>query len=398
MKKLLSAALTSLKLLLLASILLPGNAYSEWGLNLQPPSTPIAEQILNLHNAIMLVCLVIFIVVFGVMFYSLYAHRKSRGHEAHKFSHSTKLEVVWTIIPFVILVGMAIPSTATLLFMEDTTESDLTVKITGYQWKWHYEYLDHNIDYFSNLSTPLAQIENREPKGEHYLLEVDNPVVLPSNKKVRFLITSNDVIHAWWIPKFGVKKDAVPGYINEFWAYIDEPGTYRGQCAELCGKAHGFMPIVAEVLSPQDFDSWVDEQSESGAQVAQASEESMNITSAENAGEQSDIQMAQADSNWTMEQLMARGEEVYVQCLACHGAQGQGLPPAFPPLTGSEIATGPIAGHIDIVMNGKSGTTMVAFKHQLSDSDIAAVVTYERNALGNSVGDMVQPSEIAALR
>lgn len=375
MKKLLNTAVKPLKLLTLVAILLPGNAYSEWGLNLPAPSTPIAEQILNLHNAIMLVCLVIFIVVFGVMFYSLYAHRKSRGHEAQQFSHSTKLEVVWTVIPFIILVGMAIPSTATLLFMEDTTESDLTVKITGYQWKWHYEYLDHNIDYFSNLSTPRAQIENREPKGEHYLLEVDNPVVLPSNKKVRFLITSNDVIHAWWIPKFGVKKDAVPGYINEFWASIDEPGTYRGQCAELCGKDHGFMPIVAEVLSPQDFDAWVDEQSD--MQVAEAE---------------------QADRTWTMEELMARGQEVYVQCIACHGDQGQGLPPAFPPLTGSPITTGPIADHINIVMNGKPNTTMVAFKQQLSDSDLAAVITYERNALGNSVGDMVQPSEIKALR
>ncbi len=375
MKKLLSTAVKPLKLLTLVAILLPGNAHSEWGLNLPAPSTPIAEQILNLHNAIMLVCLVIFIVVFGVMFYSLYAHRKSRGHEAHQFSHSTKLEVVWTVIPFIILVGMAIPSTATLLFMEDTTESDLTVKITGYQWKWHYEYLDHNIDYFSNLSTPRAQIENREPKGEHYLLEVDNPVILPSNKKVRFLITSNDVIHAWWIPKFGVKKDAVPGYINEFWVSIDEPGTYRGQCAELCGKDHGFMPIVAEVVSSQDFDAWVNEQSVT--QIAEAE---------------------QADSTWTMEELMARGQEVYVQCIACHGDKGQGLPPAFPPLTGSPITTGPIADHIDIVMNGKPNTTMVAFKEQLSDSDIAAVITYERNALGNSVGDMVQPSEIKALR
>ena len=207
------------------------------------------------------------------------------------------------------------------------------------------------------------------------MLEVDNPVILPSNKKVRFLITSNDVIHAWWIPKFGVKKDAVPGYINEFWVSIDEPGTYRGQCAELCGKDHGFMPIVAEVVSSQDFDSWVNEQSVT--QIAEAE---------------------QADRTWTMEELMARGQEVYVQCLACHGDQGQGVPPTFPPLTGSPITTGPIADHIDIVMNGKPNTTMVAFKEQLSDSDIAAVITYERNALGNSVGDMVQPSEIKALR
>ncbi len=364
-----------LRLAVAAVAFLPFSAYSEWGLNLPPPSTPIASRILDLHNAIMLVCLVIFIVVFGVMFYSLYAHRKSRGYKAHQFSHNSKLEVVWTIIPFFILVGMAIPSTATLLFMEDTTDSDLTVKITGYQWKWQYEYLDHDIDFFSNLSTPRAQIENREPKGEHYLIEVDNPIVLPANRKIRFLLTSNDVIHAWWIPKFGVKKDAIPGYINEFWANIDEPGDYRGQCAELCGKDHGFMPIVANVMAEEDFDAWI------------ADQQAMKVASA-----------GEADRTWTMDELMAHGQEVYFQCIACHGDQGQGVPPTFPPLTGSEITIGPIGEHINIVMNGRPNTTMVAFKEQLSDADIAAVITYERNALGNSVGDLVQPSEIKALR
>lgn len=364
---------------LLATAWLPMEAWAEWGLNLPPPSTPIASRILELHNAIMLVCLVIFIVVFGVMFYSLYAHRKSKGHEAHQFSHNSKLEVVWTIIPFLILVGMAIPSTATLLFMEDTTESDLTVKVTGYQWKWHYDYLDHDIGFFSNLSTPRAQIENDEPKGENYLLEVDNPVILPANRKVRFLLASNDVIHAWWVPKFGVKKDAVPGYINEFWTFVDEPGTYRGQCAELCGKDHAFMPIVAEVLPPEEFDAWV------ASLQATQQEEQMAAADA-------------ADRAWTMDELMARGQEVYVNCLACHGDKGQGVPPNFPPLTGGVISTGPIAQHIDIVMNGKANTTMAAFKQTLNDVDIAAVITYERNALGNSVGDMVQPSEIKALR
>ena len=358
-----------------AAIFFPFSAFSEWGLNLPPPSTPIASRILDLHNAIMLICLIIFIVVFGVMFYSLYAHRKSRGHKASQFSHNSKVEVVWTVIPFLILVGMAIPSTATLLFMEDTTDSDLTIKVTGYQWKWQYEYLDHDISYFSNLSTPRAQIEGREPKGEHYLLEVDNPVVLPSNRKVRFLLTSNDVIHAWWIPKFGVKKDAIPGYINEFWAYVEEPGTYRGQCAELCGKDHGFMPIVADVMAAEDFDNWVAQQQ--GEQLASVGE---------------------ADRDWSMDELMERGKKVYVNCLACHGDQGQGVPPTFPPLTGSAITTGPIEEHIDIVMNGRPNTTMVAFKAQLSDADLAAVITYERNALGNSVGDLVQPAQIKALR
>ncbi len=364
-----------LRFAVVAVAFLPYSAYSEWGLNLPPPSTPIASRILDLHNAIMLVCLVIFIVVFGVMFYSLYAHRKSRGHKAHQFSHNSKLEVVWTVIPFLILVGMAIPSTATLLFMEDTTDSDLTVKITGYQWKWQYEYLDHDIDFFSNLSTPRAQIENREPKGENYLIEVDNPIVLPANRKIRFLLTSNDVIHAWWIPKFGVKKDAIPGYINEFWANIDEPGDYRGQCAELCGKDHGFMPIVANVMAEEDFDAWIVDQ------------QAMKVASA-----------GEADRTWTMDELMAHGQEVYFQCIACHGDQGQGVPPTFPPLTGSEVTIGPIDEHINVVMNGRPNTTMVAFKEQLSDADIAAVITYERNALGNSVGDLVQPSEIKALR
>jgi len=360
---------------IIAALLFPVNASAEWGLNLPPPSTSIASRILDLHNAIMLICLIIFIVVFGVMFYSLYAHRKSRGHKAHQFSHNSKLEVVWTIIPFIILVGMAIPSTATLLFMEDTTESDLTVKITGYQWKWEYEYLDHDIAFFSNLSTPRAQIENREPKTENYLLEVDKPMVIPANRKVRILLTSNDVIHAWWIPKFGVKKDAIPGYINEIWVNVDEPGTYRGQCAELCGKDHAFMPIVAEVLAAEDFDAWVDDQK--GVQMASAQE---------------------ADRSWTMDELMVRGEQVYINCIACHGDKGQGVPPAFPPLTASPITTGAIEDHINIVMKGKANTTMIGFEQQLSDADIAAVITYERNALGNSVGDLVQPSEIKALR
>ena len=377
-----------------AVIFFPFSAFSEWGLNLQPPSTPIASRILDLHNAIMLICLIIFIVVFGVMFYSLYAHRKSRGHRASQFSHNSKVEVVWTVIPFLILVGMAIPSTATLLFMEDTTDSDLTIKVTGYQWKWQYEYLDHDITYFSNLSTPRAQIEGREPKGEHYLLEVDNPVVLPSNRKIRFLLTSNDVIHAWWIPKFGVKKDAIPGYINEFWAFVEEPGTYRGQCAELCGKDHAFMPIVADVMAAEDFDNWVAEQK--GEQIASAGE--VNLDSSMDVNDIQLASAAEADRDWSMDELMERGKQVYVNCLACHGVEGQGVPPAFPPLTGSEITTGPIEEHIDIVMNGRSGTTMAAFKAQLSDADIAAVITYERNALGNSVGDLVQPAKIKALR
>ncbi len=256
------------------------SAHGEWGLNLPQPSTPIAEDILQLHNAIMLVCLIIFVVVFGVMFYALYAHRKSRGHEAATFSHSSTLEVVWTVIPFLILVGLAVPSTATLLRMEDTRDAELTIKVTGYQWKWRYEYLDQGIAFFSSLATPRSQIENREEKGEHYLLEVDNPVVIPAGKKVRFLITANDVIHSWWVPKFGVKKDAIPGYINEVWANVAEPGLYRGQCTELCGKDHGFMPVVVEVKAQSDFDAWVAEQQGSAAAATEPAQSDSALVAA----------------------------------------------------------------------------------------------------------------------
>lgn len=232
-------------------------AAAEWGLNLPPPVSPIGAEILNLHNLIMIICAVIFVIVFGVMFYSIYAHRQSRGARASQFSHSTRLEFVWSAIPAIILIGMAIPSTATLVMMEDTEQADMSVKVTGYQWLWGYEYLDHDVDFFSRLATPSAQINNLEDKGPDYLLEVDQPMVLPVNKKVRILITANDVIHAWWVPEFGVKKDAIPGYINEVWVLIEKEGTYRGQCAELCGKDHGFMPIVVEAVSQEEFDEWV---------------------------------------------------------------------------------------------------------------------------------------------
>ena len=263
-----SAVLTTLAALLTMAV----PAKAEWGLNLPIPVTPIGHEILNLHNMIMVICAVIFVGVFGVMFYSLYAHRKSKGHQASQFSHSTKAEIVWSVIPALILVGMAIPSTATLIHMEDTTEADLTVKVTGYQWKWRYDYLDSGIHFYSNLSTPRAQILNIEEKSPNYLLEVDNELVLPVGKKVRFLITANDVIHAWWIPQFGVKKDAIPGFINEIWTRVDEPGTYRGQCAELCGKDHGFMPIVVKAVSEEEFEAWVAETAAAQAQAGNSAQ------------------------------------------------------------------------------------------------------------------------------
>lgn len=351
-----------------------GFAHAAYKLNFQKPVTSIADKILELHNLILLICFVIFVVVFSFMFWVVIMHRKSRGRKAAKFHDSPVLEVVWTVIPFVILVVMAIPSTATLIEMDDVSDSELSVKITGYQWKWKYDYLDHDIGFFSNLATPRAQIENRQAKGEHYLLEVDNPVVVPVGKKVRFLVTANDVIHAWWVPQLGLKKDAIPGYINEIWARIEEPGIYRGQCAELCGQDHGFMPIVVQAVSPEEFDKWVDVQK--GKMLAEA---------------------GAADKTWTKDELMERGKQAFVACAACHGPNGEGVGP-FPKMAGSKIATGPVADHIKMVVHGKPGTPMQAFGAQMNDVDIAAVVTYERNAFGNATGDVVQPSDVKAQR
>jgi len=346
-----------------------------YDLNLQSPVTPVGEDILHLHNLIMLICAIIFVGVFSVMFYSLYAHRKSKGHQAAQFSHSTKLELVWSAIPFFILVGMAIPSTLTLIEMEDTSNAELTVKVTGYQWKWGYDYVGHDVSFFSNLATPRAQIEGTQPKGEHYLLEVDRPLVLPTKTKIRFLVTANDVIHSWWIPKFGVKKDAIPGYVNGVWTYIEKEGTYRGQCAELCGKDHGFMPIVVEAKAPEDFKNWLAAQKKQAKAEAEAYKR-----------------------DWARTELMSKGEKVYKTCATCHGAAGEGVPSLFPPITGSDVVQGPVQKHLDLVMNGRKDTPMQAFKNQLSDLEIAAVVTYQRNALGNHTGDTVQPAQVHALR
>jgi len=350
-------------------------AFAEYGLNFQKPVTSIGHRVLELHNIILIICVVIFIVVFGAMFYSIYAHRKSKGYKAAKFHDNAKLEVVWTVIPFVILVSMAIPSTATLIEMDDVSKSDLTVQVTGYQWKWKYDYPDQNVSFFSNLSTPRDQIDNKAAKSEHYLLEVDNPMVLPVGKKVRFVVTANDVIHAWWVPALGVKKDAIPGYVNEMWARVDEPGVYRGQCAELCGKDHGYMPVVVQAVSPEEFDKWVSLQKDKAA-AAEAS----------------------AGKTWSKDELMEKGKKVYAStCAACHGANGEGVGP-FPKMAGSKIANGPLAAHLNIVMKGKPGTAMAAFAGQMNDADLAAVITFERNAFGNKAGDTVQPSQVKAAR
>jgi cytochrome c oxidase subunit 2 len=356
-----------------------GLAAAAYQLNFQPPVTRIASEIYDLHMLMMYVILVVFCVVFGVMFYSIYAHRKSAGRKAAQFHENTTVEIIWTVIPFLILLAMAWPATKTLIEFKDTSSPDITIKVTGYQWKWGYDYIKgegEGVAFLSNLATPQDQIHNRKPKGEHYLLEVDNPLVVPVGKKVRILTTANDVIHSFWVPAFGIKQDAIPGFVRDTWFKADKEGTYRGQCAELCGKDHGFMPIVVEVVSQEKYAQWV-------------------------AGQKTKAAAAAEDPNkqWSAEELKARGEKVYAaNCTACHRANGKGVPPAFPALDGSKIATGDKAAHIDIVLAGKTGTAMTAFGKQLSDTDIAAVVTYERNAWGNKAGDMVQPAEVKAAR
>lgn len=353
-----------------------GGAWAEYALNLRPGVTPISREAYDLHTLIMWICVVIGIVVFGAIFISIVKHRKSKGVQPAQFHESTTVEIIWTVIPFLILIGMAIPATKALVAMEDTSNSDLTIKVTGYQWKWGYDYIDDGVSFISSLSTPKEQIFDQQEKGENYLLEVDNPLVVPINKKVRLLITANDVIHAWWVPDLGMKKDAIPGFVNEMWFQIDQEGTYRGQCAELCGKDHGYMPIVVVAKNEADYGEWLSAQKTASDAVAVA-----------------------AEREWGMAELMERGEQVYnSSCAACHQANGEGVPGAFPGLKGSTVATGPIGDHLALIMNGKPGTAMAAFAGQLSDVDMAAVVTYERNAWGNNVGDHIQPAEVKAAR
>lgn len=351
-------------------------ALAEYAYNLQTPASKVAQDVFDLHNLIMLVCLGIFIVVFGAMFYSLLKHRKSAGHQAAHFHENTTVEVIWTVIPFVILMGMAYPAAKVVIDMKDTSNPDMTIKVTGYQWKWGYDYLNDDVSFYSNLSTPAEQIKGTAAKGENYLLEVDEPLVVPVGKRVRLLLTANDVIHSWWVPALGAKQDAIPGFIRDSWFKADKIGTYRGQCVELCGKDHGFMPIVVEVVSEVDYKAWVAKKK--GSAAAAAADNSKTFDSAE---------------------LIARGEKVYAaSCAACHQANGMGLPGTFPAINGSKVATGPVDAHIATVLNGRPGTAMAAFGGQLSDADIAAVVTYQRNAWDNKTGDAAQPAQIAAAR
>jgi len=359
-----------------ALVLSATSAAADYALNLTPGVTPISHEAHTLHMLIMQVCAVIGLIVFGAMFISIIKHRKSKGVKPAQFHESTAVEIVWTIVPFLILVGMAIPATKALVAMEDTSNADLSIKVTGYQWRWGYDYVDDGVSFISTLATPKEEIYNQQPKGDNYLLEVDHPLVVPVNKKVRLLITSNDVIHAWWVPQLGMKKDAIPGYINQMWFKIEKEGTYRGQCAELCGKDHGFMPIVVVAKNEADYQQWVADQKG----VATADKEA-------------------AQRDWSKAELMARGEKVFTStCAACHQANGEGIPGTFPALKGGAIATGPKADHLALVMHGKPGTAMASFAGQLSDTDLAAVVTYERNSWGNDTGDLVQPSEVRAAR
>jgi cytochrome c oxidase subunit 2 len=343
----------------------------------QTPASKMAAEIDWLHQVVMWIILVIFVGVFGFMFYACYAHRRSIGHKAEQFHENTTVEILWTIIPALILIVIAWPVTQTVIAQKDTSAPDLTIKVTGYQWKWGYDYLKgegEGISFVSTLSTPRDQIEGRAPKGENYLLEVDNEMVVPVGKKVRVLTTAADVVHSWWVPAFGAKQDAIPGFIRDVWFRAEQTGTFRSQCVELCGKEHGFMPIVVRVVTEPEYAKWVGEQK---ALAAKSGEDDTKT--------------------FTAVELVGRGEKVYAQnCVACHQATGRGVPPAFPPLAGSKVVNGPEEGQIDIVLNGKPNTAMQSFK-QLSNVDIAAVITFTRNSWGNKAGD-VQPAEVKARR
>jgi len=351
----------------------------------QTPVTPIAREIVTLHDLIFWICVAIFIGVFGTMFYALFKHRKSVGHRAEQFHENTTVEVIWTIIPFLILIFMAWPATKTMIAAHDTAAADLTVKVTGYQWKWNYDYVQEGFGYYSTLKTSLDQIEGRAPKDEHYLLEVDNPLVVPVGAKVRMLVTANDVIHSWWVPAFGVKQDAIPGFVRDTWFRAEKEGVYRGQCAELCGKEHGFMPVVVEVKSKDDYAKWLADQKQKLAGGADA------------------------NKTWDLAALVAHGQKVFdANCAACHGANGTGNTAiGAPALVGDKVVLGPEKHQIDVVLNGQTdgviqkppaGGKMPSWA-QLPDADIAAVITYTRNTWGNKAEqNVVQPTAVKAER
>lgn len=341
-------------------------------LNMPQGVTEVSQAAYDIHMIMMWICTVIGVAVFGFMFYVMYAHRKSRGAVAANFHENHVVELIWTIVPALILIVMAIPATSALLKVYDTENADIDIKVTGYQWKWQYEYIGEGVKYMSELRTSQDEIYGRAPKGEHYLREVTEPLVIPTGKKVRFLITGNDVIHSWWVPDFGVKRDAVPGLFTAAWAKTDVPGTYVGECTELCGLGHAFMPVVVEVKEEAEYNEWL------AGKKAEAAEYASTI-----------------GKEWSFDELMVRGEDVYNRsCAACHQADGNGIPGVFPALKDSPIALGAKEGHIAVLIDGVAGTSMQSFADQLSEVDIAAVVHYERNAWGNDVGDVTQPIDV----
>ena len=361
----------------------PGAALAGWDeLNMPVGATELSADVYALHMRIFWICVAIGVAVFSVMIASMVLHRKSRGVKPSNFHESTKVEILWTVVPLVILITMAVPAARVLIEMEDFSDSEMSIKVTGYQWRWHYEYLDEGVAFYSALDPAQDRARQLdadvalEQFGDAYLREVDNELVVPTNTKIRFLNTAADVIHSWWVQDLALKKDAIPGFINENWATIEEPGVYRGKCAELCGRDHGFMPIVVRAVTPDEFQDWLAERKE--AQVAAADE---------------------STRTWAHDALLARGEAVYgASCVGCHQAEGQGIPNLFPAIAGSPVATGDVAEHLATVVHGVDGTAMGAFADSLSDADLAAVVTYQRNAFGNATGDTVQPVDVAALR
>ena len=373
-------------------LVLPIGASAEWGaLNMTRGVTEVSNEVYTLHMRIFYICCAIGAAVFGVMIVSMFLHRKSRGAKPATFHESTTVEIVWTVVPLVILIAMAIPAARVLIKMEDFSDSEMSIKVTGYQWRWQYEYMDSGVSFYSQLhpdhnrarqqgaDVDLAEaFPGTDFNGDEdvYLREVDNELVVPVGRKIRFLHTAADVIHSWWVQDLAIKKDAIPGFINENWALIEEPGIYRGKCAELCGRDHGFMPVVVRAVPQEEFDTWIAEQQEAMAQV-------------------------DGDSNkqWSKQELVASGEQIYqANCMSCHQAEGQGIPGMFPAIAGSDVATGSIDKHIDTVMNGIDGTMMSQFSNVLSDAEIAAVITYQRNAFGNATGDTLQPVHIRSLR
>ena len=375
-----SKTIRTLSRLLCAALLLgPAMAFADYELNLQPGVTEISQMQYDMHMLVLWICIIAGIGVFSVMIYSIMNHRKSKGSQAAQFHESTTVEVIWTVIPFAILVAIAVPATKGLLLLEDSSKYDMSIKVTGIQWKWEYDYIDEEgVKFISQLDTDSEKARKLGSgvdvtKVDHYLLNVDEPIYVPVKKRVRLLITARDVIHAWWVPALGVKRDAIPGYVNESWFYAEKEGVYRGQCAELCGKDHGFMPIVVHVVSEADYQDWISKRK--SAATASAGDDT---------------------KTFTKDELMARGKGVYEKsCAACHGIDGKAAAPIFPNMAGSAIANGPVAAHIDIVTHGsKKNTMMAAYISQLSKADIAAVVTYERNAFGNTAGDVVQPADI----